>query len=124
MPRFALFLGIVSLGCSLSVAAFFVGVPLGLMSVLLALSGWHRSYPRSRQRKASLRALTIGAVGLCAGLGVWFVHVRAIQTAYHLPSRPEVAADFERSVSAATAPLPGAPPRTPAPPPQHQKDVP
>jgi hypothetical protein len=112
VPRLALALGIASLGCSLSIAGFFVGVPLGLLAVLLALGG--RGHPRgTRPRRYADRALAIGALGLAAGLGVWFVHVRAAQTAYHLPPRGELDGEFDHKVGAATAPLPGAPPRAP-----------
>jgi hypothetical protein len=123
VPRFALVLGIASLGCSLSIAGFFVGVPLGLLSVLLALGG-RGERPGSRPRRTANRALGVGALGLAVGLGVWFVHVRAAQTAYQLPSRQQLDDDFERTVGAASAPAPGAPPRTAPVKPDLKKDAP
>ncbi len=115
MPRFALALGILSLACSVSVVAFFVGVPLGLLAVTIALAGVLRFEDKSRMRRISSRALVVGGLGLAAGLFVWFVHVRAIQTAYRVPSRGDMASDFETSLAHATAPLPTAPPRAAAP---------
>ena len=113
MPRLALVLGVLSLACSLSVVAFFVGVPLGLLGVLLSL-GALRAFPRgSRLRRTATRALVVGTLGLTAGLAVWFIHVRAVQTAYRIPERPEVHADFQAALTGATAPLPGTPPRAP-----------
>jgi hypothetical protein len=115
VPRFALVLGVLGLGCSLSVVAFFVGVPLGLLSVLLSLAALRGAAAGSRERRGALRALVVGGLGLCAGLLVWFVHVRAVQTAYRIPDRRELVADFERNLADATAPLPGASPRVPQP---------
>jgi hypothetical protein len=113
VPRFALVLGILSLACSLSVVAFFVGVPLGLLAVILAVSAL-RAFPAGAgERRSALRGLAVGALGLVAGLGVWFVHVRAIQTAYSIPARPQLQAEFDATFSSATSPLPGAPPRKP-----------
>lgn len=108
VPRFALVLGIASLGCSLSIAAFFVGVPLGLLSVLLALGAMHAG-ASARFRRTALRALVTGALGLSTGLGVWFLHVRAAQIAYRVPSHDEVVADFERNLKAAAPPRSAAP---------------
>ena len=113
MPRLALVLGVVSLACSLSVAAFFVGVPLGLLAVVMALSAL-RFFPRGDgARRHAFRAIVVGGLGLASGLGVWFLHVRAVQTAYSIPTRGAVHDDFQRAFAGATAPLPGAPPRAP-----------
>ncbi|MEO6954700.1 MAG: hypothetical protein ABI321_23070 [Polyangia bacterium] len=119
MPRFALLLAICSLACSLSVVAFFVGVPLGLLSVLLGFSAL-RLYPSGGpMHRTAQRAFVVGGLGLLAGLAVWFVHVRAIQTAYRIPPRNELHGDFTQQLAHATSPLPGAPSRTPAPPKDH-----
>ena len=116
MPRFALVLAVCSLACSLSVVAFFVGVPLGLLSVLLGLSAL-RLYPSSgSMHRTAQRAFVLGGLGLLVGLTVWFVHVRAIQTAYRVPPRGELRGAFQKQLAHATEPLPGAPPRTPTPP--------
>ncbi len=113
MPRFALLLAVCSLACSLSVVAFFVGVPLGLLSVLLGLSAL-RLYPSSgAMNRTAQRAFVVGGLGLLAGLTVWFVHVRAIQTAYRIPARGELRGDFQQQLARSTSSLPGAPPRTP-----------
>ena len=115
MPRFALFLAVCSLACSLSVVAFFVGVPLGLLSVLLGLSALRLHPQGAPTHRAAQRAFVVGGLGLLLGLAVWFVHVRATQTAYRIPPRSELHDDFTRQLAHATAPLPGAPPRTPTP---------
>jgi hypothetical protein len=94
------------------VVAFFVGVPLGILSVAIALMGVLRYEPKSRVRRIAARALVVGGLGLGVGLFVWFVHIRAIQVAYSVPSRGEMAAEFERNVVKAAAPLPSAPPRS------------
>jgi len=117
LPRFALVLGVLSLACSLSVVAFFVGVPLGLVSLLLALAAL-RAFPSgTRLRRHALRALVTGGLGFAAGLAVWFVHVRAVQTAYSIPPRQQLLSEFEEGLAHATAPLPNAPPRLPLIPP-------
>ena len=109
-------LGIASLACSLSIAGFFVGVPLGLLAVLLS---WGPSVadPGTRTRRMGQRSLVVGAIGLVAGLAVWFIHVRAAQTAYQIPARDELHRSFDEAVRSATAPLPGAPARAMAAPP-------
>jgi hypothetical protein len=116
VPRFALVLGIASLACSLSIAGFFVGVPLGLLAVLLS---WGPSVaePGSRTRRLGQRSLVVGAMGLVAGLAVWFIHVRAAQTAYSIPTRDELHRGFDQAVGTMSAPLPGAPARANAAPP-------
>ena len=101
VSRVALVIGVVSLGCSLSVAAFFIGVPLGLFAAAVALL--YRGDPGSRSRRASNRAFLAGFAGLLVGLGVWFFHVRAIQAADRVPDRGELGQRFDSSLAAGTA---------------------
>lgn len=111
MPWFVLTLGVVSLACSLSVSAFFVGVALGLFGAVLGVRCWRALPVGERRAKVARIATLANGLGLAAGLGVWFLHVRAIQTAYRVPDRSELLDDFGHKLAGATAPLPGAPPR-------------
>jgi O-antigen/teichoic acid export membrane protein len=107
VSRFALVLGVLSLGCSLSVAAFFVGVPLGLFAVAVALM--YRGERGSRTRRASNRAFVTASAGLLFGLGVWFFHVRAIEAANRVPERHELGQSFDDTIARSTAPMAPAP---------------
>ena len=123
MPFVALSLGIVALACSLSVSLFYVGVALGLLGTVLALLAWRRLPVGARRLGVARWAAVVSAIGLVIGLGIWFVHVRAIQTAYHVPDRGQLLDDFGQRLATATAPRPGAPPRT-LPPPHAEKKTP
>jgi hypothetical protein len=114
MPRLALVLAIASVLCSLSIAAFFIGVSLGLLAVIMGLTAAIGRPKGSVGERTAQRAFVIGGLGLLMGVVVWVVHVRAIQTAYQVPNRDQLHADFQQQVAHATAPLPTAPPRASA----------
>jgi len=111
MARLALVLAVASLLCSLSVVAFFIGVSLGLLAVITALAAAIGRPAGSVGEKTARRAFVIGGLGLLLGVTVWVVHVRAIQTAYQVPNRDQLHADFRQQLGNATAPLPSAPKR-------------
>jgi hypothetical protein len=110
---FVLTLGITSLACSLSGSAFFVGVALGFLGSVLGILALRAMQPGARRLLIARLATAANGLGLAIGLGIWFVHVRAIQTAYRIPERGELVEDFNQRLAGATAPLPGAPPRNP-----------
>ncbi len=124
VPWFVLSLGVASIACSLSVTLFYVGVALGLLGTVLGILSW-RAIPLGMRRAKTARTATVASsLGFAAGLLVWFVHVRAIQTGYRVPDRTELLDDFGQRLAGATAPLPGAPPRTLPPAPGAEKKAP
>jgi hypothetical protein len=102
VSQLALVLGILSLGCSLSIAAFFVGVPLGLFGAAVALM--YRGDRGTRTRRTSNRAFVAATTGLLFGLGVWLLHVRAIEAADRVPERHELGQSFDDTIAKSTAP--------------------